>query len=214
VGGGVCADAFDHLEIIGVEAGPEHLPRARLGWLTLVWARIGVVTLVGLDGFGPFTAESRKPMSNHDGHRPANRRPLLVTAALISAGAVIVAIAVATGALRLGKSGDPAPSAEQSAQQRCESEVTKKLVSPAKATISDVRTESSILDIDGRDFSSLAASAPLKGIDTSSITVLNVSGVVNAPSEVGSTIQDHFDCRAYSVDGALAHTLVIFDHGH
>jgi hypothetical protein len=53
VGGGVCDDPFDRLEIIGVEAGPEHLPRARSGWLTLVWARIGVVTLVGLDGFGP-----------------------------------------------------------------------------------------------------------------------------------------------------------------
>jgi hypothetical protein len=92
--------------------------------------------------------------------------------------------------------------------------VTKKLVSPAKATISDVRSESSTLDIDGRDFSSLAASEPLTGINTARITVLNVSGVVNAPSEVGSTIQDHFDCRAYFVDGALAHTLVIFDHGH
>jgi len=152
-------------------------------------------------------------MRNH-GDRPASRRPLLVTAALIAAGAAIVVIAVATGALKLGKSGDSALSAEQSAQQRCESEVMKKLVSPAKATISDVRTESSTLDVDGRDFSSLAASDPLKGVDIQRITVLNVSGVVNAPSEVGSTIQDHFDCRAYFVDGALAHTLVIFDHGH
>ena len=153
-------------------------------------------------------------MMRNSGDRPANRRPLLVTAALISAGAVIVAIAVATGALKLGKSGDPAPSAEQSAQQRCESEVMKLLVSPAKATISGIRTESSTLDVDGRDFSSLAASEPLKGIDTARITVLNVSGVVNAPSEVGSAIQDHFDCRAYFVDGALAHSLVVFDHGH
>jgi len=157
--------------------------------------------------------DSDAMMRNH-GDRPANRRPLLVTAALIAVGAVIVVIAVATGALKLGKSGNSALSAEQSAQQRCESEVMKKLVSPAKATISDIRTESSTLDVDGRDFSSLAASAPLKGIDTSSITVLNVSGVVNAPSEVGSTIRDHFDCRAYFVDGALAHTLVVFDHGH
>ena len=153
-------------------------------------------------------------MSNHEGDRPASRRPLLFTAALITLGAALVAIAVATGALKLGKSENSAPSAEQSAQQRCESEVMKKLVSPAKATISDVSTESSTLDVDGRDFSSLAASEPLKGIDTSSITVLNVSGVVNAPSEVGSTIRDHFDCRAYFVDGALAHTLVVFDHGH
>jgi hypothetical protein len=152
-------------------------------------------------------------MKNH-GERSASRRPLLVAAALIALGATLVAVAVATGALRLGKSGDSVPSAEQSAQQRCESEVMKMLVSPAKATISGIRTESSTLDVDGRDFSSLAASAPLKGIDTSRITVLNVSGVVNAPSEVGSAIQDHFDCRAYFVDGALAHTLVVFDRGH
>ena len=58
------------------------------------------------------------------------------------------------------------------------------------------------------------ASEALKGIDTARITVLNVSGVANAPSEIGTTIQDHFDCRAYFVDGALAHTLVVFDHGH
>lgn len=156
--------------------------------------------------------DSDAMMKNH-GDRPASRRPLLI-AALIALGAALFAIAVATGALKLGKSGDSALSAEQSAQQRCESEVVKLLVSPAKATISDIRTESSTLDVDGRDFSSLAASAPLKGIDTSRITVLNVSGVVNAPSEVGSAIQDHFDCRAYSVDGALVHTLVVFDHGH
>jgi len=157
--------------------------------------------------------DSDAMMKNH-GDRPASRRPLLVAAALIALSAALVAIAVATGALKLGKSGDSALSAEQSAQQRCESEVMKKLVSPAKATISDIRTESSTLDVDGRDFSSLASSEPLKGIDTSSITVLNVSGVVNAPSEVGSTIRDHFDCRAYFVDGTLADTLVVFDHGH
>ncbi|MCI4675857.1 hypothetical protein [Candidatus Mycolicibacterium alkanivorans] len=153
-------------------------------------------------------------MGNHHGDRRGNRSPLLWAAALIAAGVAIVAIAVATGALELGKSGDSAPSAEQSAQQRCESDVVKRLVSPAKATISDSRTETSSLDAEGRDFSSLTASEPLKGVDISRITVLNVSGVVNAPSEVGSTIQDHFDCRAYFVDGALAHTLVVFDHAH
>ena len=40
------------------------------------------------------------------------------------------------------------------------------------------------------------------------------TGVVNAPSEVGTTISDHFDCRAYFVDGSLVHTLVVFDHAH
>lgn len=153
-------------------------------------------------------------MGSHHGDRPDNRRRLLWTAALIAAGAAIIAVAVATGALRIGKFGDSAPSAEQSARQQCQSEVLNRLVSPAKATISDVRTETSSLDPDSRDYSSLTASEPLKGIDTSRITVLNVSGVANAPSEVGSMIQDHFDCRAYFVDGALAHTLVVFDHGH
>ena len=153
-------------------------------------------------------------MGNHHGDRPASRRPLLLTAALIAVGAALVAIAFATGALRLGKSADSAPSAEQVAQQRCQSEVLKRLVSPDKATLSDVHTETSTLDVDGRDFSSLTASEPLKAIDASRISVLNVSGVANAPSEVGTTIQDHFDCRAYFVDGALAHTLVVFDHGH
>jgi hypothetical protein len=152
-------------------------------------------------------------MSNHHGDRPASRRPLLI-AALIAVGAAVVAVAVATGALRLGHSADSAPSAEQLAQQRCQAEVLKRLISPDKATISDVHTETSTLDVDGRDFSSLNTSEPLKGIDVSRITVLNVAGVANAPSEVGSTIQDHFDCRAYFVDGALAHTLVVFDHGH
>ncbi len=153
-------------------------------------------------------------MGNHHGDQPASRRPLLVIAALIAVGAALVAVAVATGALKLGKSADSAPTAEQLAQQRCQAEVLKRLVSPDKATISDIRTETSTLDVDGRDFSSLTASDPLRGIDASRITVLNVSGVANAPSEVGSTIEDHFDCRAYFLDGALAHTLVVFDHAH
>ena len=158
-------------------------------------------------------------MGSHHGDGPKSRRPLFVTAALVVAGAVLAAIAVATGLLQIGKSSQSTPSAEQSAQQRsaqqrCQSDVLKRLVSPSNATLSEVRTETSNLDVDGRDFSSLNSSEPLRGIDISRITVQNVSGVVNAPSEVGSTIQDHFDCRAYFVDGALAHTLVVFDHGH
>jgi hypothetical protein len=153
-------------------------------------------------------------MGHDHGDHPRNRGPLLWTAALVTVGAASIAIAVATGALRLGNSGDSAPSAEQSAQQRCQSDVLKRLVSPAKATISDVRTESSTLETDGKDLFPLTLEEPLKGVDTSRITVLDVSGVANAPSEVGTTIQDHFDCRAYFVDGALAHTLVVFDHAH
>lgn len=151
-------------------------------------------------------------MANNHGDR---RTPAKIwVAALTVAFAAIVAIIVGADILRSGKSGDPEPSAEQTAQQRCESEVKKRLVSPDSATLSDVRTEAGTLDAEGRDFSSLTASDPLKGVDRARITVLNVSGVVNAPSEVGSTIRDHFDCRAYFVDGTLQHTLVVFDHAH
>ena len=83
-----------------------------------------------------------------------------------------------------------------------------------RSRISDLNTQTSSLDADGRDFSSMNAAEPLRGIDASRITVLNVSGVVNAPSEIGTTIADHFDCRAYFVDGAITHTLVVFDHAH
>lgn len=143
-----------------------------------------------------------------------NRKSPWWIAALVAGGAAVVAIAIATGALRLGTTEKSSPSAEQAAQQRCEAEVIKRLVSPEKATVSEVRTETSELDPDARDFSPLNTSESLKGIDVSHITVLNVSGVANAPSEVGSTIRDHFDCRAYFVDNRLVDTLVVFDHGH
>ena len=135
----------------------------------------------------------------------------MVAAALIAGGAAAAALATAT--LRPGPSPDTDPAA-QLAQQRCTSEVLTRLVNAGNATISDLRTQTAALDAEGRDFSSLSASEPLTGIDTGRITVLNVSGTVNAPSEVGTTLRDRFDCRAYFVDGALTHTLVVFDHGH
>jgi hypothetical protein len=153
-------------------------------------------------------------MGNHHGDPPSSRSRLLLTGALIVAGAAIVAVAVATGGLRLGKSGDSEPPAERAAQDRCQTDVLERLVSPSSAHLSDVRVETSSLDADGRDLFPLTLEEPLKDVDPSRITVLNVSGVVDAPNEVGSTIQDHFDCRAYFVDGSLAHTLVLFDHGH
>lgn len=147
----------------------------------------------------------------------ATERPrirLLWTAALVAAGAAVVAVAITTGALRLWKSTDTTPSAEQSAKERCQADVLKKVVSPSTARLSDIRTETSTLDVDGRDMFSLTLEEPLKGVDTSRITVLNVSGVVNSPTEVATTLRDHFDCRAYFVDGSLAHTLVLFEHSH
>lgn len=151
-------------------------------------------------------------MGEHHGDRPDRRRAVMVATALIAAGAAAAAVATAT--LRPGPSPDTAPAAEQLAQQRCTSEVLTRLVRAENATLSDLRTETSALDVDGRDFSSLNASEALTGVDTGRITVLNVSGTVNAPSEVGTTLRDRFDCRAYFVDGALTHTLVVFDHGH
>ncbi|GAA2777805.1 MULTISPECIES: hypothetical protein [Mycolicibacterium] len=137
-----------------------------------------------------------------------------MTAVLMLVGAVVVAIAISTGTLRLWSSDNTGPIAEQSAEDRCQSEVLKRVVSASTAHLSQVHTEASSLDVDGRDQFSLTLEEPLKGVDKSRITVLNVSGVVNAPTEVGSTLQDHFDCRAYFVDGSLVHTLVLFEHDH
>jgi hypothetical protein len=147
--------------------------------------------------------------------RGDNGRPgrLIVIGALVVVGAAVVAVAIATGGLRLWRS-DADPTAEQSAQDRCEADVLKRLVSASTAHLSDLRTEPSALDSDGKDQFSLTLEEPLKGVDTSRINVLNVSGVVNAPSEVGTTLQEHFDCRAYFVDGSLVHTLVLFEHEH
>lgn len=150
-------------------------------------------------------------MDRQQGDRPASRRRLLLMAALALCGATLVAVALTTGGLRLWKSES---SAERAAQERCESDVQKQLASPATANLSDIHTETSSLDVDGRDMFPLTLDEPLKGIDTAHITVLNVSGVVNAQNAFGSTIRDHFDCRAYFVDGSLAHTLVVFDHAH
>ncbi|QYL18576.1 hypothetical protein K0O64_08810 [Mycolicibacterium pallens] len=153
-------------------------------------------------------------MRRIDGDHSGHRRRLVVTAVLVLVGAAIVAIAISSGALRLWRSSETRPTAEQSAQDRCQTDVLKRLVSASTAHLSDVRTEASSLDVDGRDQFPLTLDEPLKGIDTARITVLNVSGVVNAPTEVGSTLQDHFDCRAYFVDGSLVHTLVLFEHEH
>jgi hypothetical protein len=146
--------------------------------------------------------------------RDARRRRFFVAAALVAAGALIVAIAITTDVLRLGKPGETSASPEQLAADRCQSEVLKRLVSASTAHVSDIRTETAGLDVDGKDQFPLTLEEPLKGVDQSRITVLNVSGVVNAPTEVGTTLKDHFDCRAYFVDGSLVHTLVLFEHEH
>lgn len=142
------------------------------------------------------------------------RRRLLMMAALMACGAAIVAIAVATGVLKLGKPGNSVPTAQEAAAQRCQTDVMKRLAAPDKAQLADVRTENGALDLEGRDLFPVTLEEPLKGVDIARISVVNVSGVVNAQTELGSTIQDHFNCRAYFIDGTLAHSLVIFDEKH
>ena len=63
------------------------------------------------------------------------------------------AIAVATGALRLGKSVDSSPLPGSWHNSVVSPRVLTRLLSPDKATISDIRTELSALESDGRDYS-------------------------------------------------------------
>jgi hypothetical protein len=144
-------------------------------------------------------------MDTPPAEHPAERTRLILLAALALCGAALVA------AILTGKS---TPSAERSAKERCESEVLKRLASPSSAQLTDVIVEKSSLETDGKDQFPLTLDEPLKGVDAARISVLNVSGLVNAGTESGSTIHDHFGCRAYLVDGSLAHTLVLFDHAH
>jgi hypothetical protein len=136
---------------------------------------------------------------------------------LIAAGAgcvVILAVtAVATRGFGLAHSPDRT-SKESAAQDRCESDVLERLASPSTANLSSVEVANTDLDPDSKDLFSLLEE-PLKGVDHSRITVLNVSGVVNVTGDAFSgSIHDPFSCRAYFIDGNLATTLVLFEHDH
>lgn len=134
--------------------------------------------------------------------------------AAVAAGCAIVlgVIAVMTDGFGLVNSDEP-PSNQRTAQDRCEHEVLNRVVSPSSAKLSNVETATSVLDPDSKDLFSLLGDS-LKGVDHSRIAVWNVSGVVDAPTELGTTIHDPFSCRAYFVDGNLADTLVLFEHDH
>ncbi len=126
---------------------------------------------------------------------------------------ILAVIAVATRGFGLADSTD-GTSKDLTAQDRCESEVLKRLASPSTAMLSNLEVASAVLDPDSKDLFSLLDD-PLKGVDHSRITVLNVSGVVDVDGNAfGSTIHDPFSCRAYFIDGNLANTLVLFDHDH
>ncbi len=86
------------------------------------------------------------------GQKNAHPSRLVMTAVLMLVGAVVVAIAISTGTLRLWSSDNTGPPiAEQSAEDRCQSEVLKRVVSASTAHLSQVHTEASSLDVDGRD---------------------------------------------------------------
>ena len=151
------------------------------------------------------------------GSSPLTPRKNLRRAWLIVAGAgclvALAVIAVATRGFGLVHSADR-PSKELTAQERCESDVLKRLASPSMAKLSNVQVASTDLDPDSKDLFSLL-DGPLKGVDHSRVTVLNVSGVVDVKGDAfGATIHDPFSCRAYFIDGNLANTLVLFDHDH
>lgn len=141
----------------------------------------------------------------------AGRKRFVFTATLIAANIVI---GIAGTITLLTTRSTRSESITEIAQQRCQNEVLKRLMSPSSATLSEVHAQASQLDRDGQDLFPLTLEDPLKNVDISRITVINVSGMVNAPSEIGSTIRDHFNCRAYFVDATLAHTLVLIDETH
>jgi hypothetical protein len=147
---------------------------------------------------------------NGSPQRRMRRKRLWLAAAVVLCGAVVAVVAVATRGFGLIDSEQDSNQAV--AADRCQSEVMKRLAEPSAATLSGVKTETSVLDPDSRDLFSLLDD-PLKGVDQSRITVWNVSGVVEAPGAAG-TVHDRFDCRAYFVDGSVQHTLVLFDHDH
>ena len=151
------------------------------------------------------------------GSSPLTPRKNRRRAWLIAAGAgcvvILAVIAVVTRGFGLASSTDRT-SKELAAQNRCESDVLKRLASPSTAKLSNVEVAGTVLDPDSKDLFSLLDD-PLKGVDHSRITVLDVSGVVDVKGDAfGATIHDPFSCRAYFVDGNLANTLVLFDHDH
>lgn len=135
------------------------------------------------------------------------RVPLWLLACALILGVVAV-IAVRTHGFGL------VDTAEREVQDRCETDVRGKLVTPATAKLTDVESKLGDLEPDSRDLFPLTTDEPLKGVEHSRITVWNVSGTVDAQTESGSTIHDPFVCRAYFVDGNLADTLVVFEREH
>lgn len=136
-------------------------------------------------------------------------------AVLAALAAILAGVAVATRGFGLLDSPGASPHDGQdtAAQQRCESDVVARMVSPESATVSDVAVASARLDPEITDLATLSA-GPVAGVEHSRITVRAVTGVVTTPNEVGGTLNDPFTCRAYFIDGRLADTLVLLGHDH
>lgn len=141
------------------------------------------------------------------------RTRALVLAAAAVCGAMLAGAAITTRGFGLIEA-TTVDTPERVAQQRCERDVVARLVAPSTAKLSDVTVTSAQLDPEVMDLFSLVSGGPLLGVEHSRISVRSVEGVVEVPSEVGSTLRDPFTCRAYFVDGGLADTLVVFDHDH
>lgn len=147
-------------------------------------------------------SHAREPSERHS-------RVWLIAMAVVTLAVVATAVAV----YRFRHS-DGGISRQHAARDRCEADVMKQLASPSTAQLSDVKSEASVLDPDSRDLFTLELNERLKGVETARISVWEVSGFVDARSEIGTTMHDPFTCRAYFVDADLADTLVIFEHDH
>ncbi|MEO3760318.1 hypothetical protein ABGB19_18795 [Mycobacterium sp. B14F4] len=142
----------------------------------------------------------------------SNRTRALLLAGAAICGAILAAIAITTRGFGFI---DPTTvdASDRAARERCERDVVARLMSPSTAKLLDVTVTSAQLDPEVMDLFSLL-DGPLEGVDHSRITVRSVTGVVEAPSEVGGMLRDPFECRAYFVDDDLTDTLVVFDHDH
>ncbi len=151
-------------------------------------------------------------MSSSPLPEPKRNTRMWLMAAAAATAVTLVVIAVSTGGFGLVDTVEPTSKAAV-AQQHCEPEVNDRLASPATAKLSEIETARTELDPDSKDLFSLLED-PLSGVDYSRITVWNVSGIVEAQTESGTTLHDPFSCRAYFIDDDLAHTLVLFDREH
>ena len=151
-------------------------------------------------------------MSSSPLPQPKRKKWMWLVAAATASAVIVVVIAASTRGFGL-VSTDEAPSKASIAREHCEPEVFSRLASPSTAKLSQIETASNQLDPDSKDLFSLLED-PLQGVDYSRITVWNVSGIVEAQTESGTTLHDPFSCRAYFIDDTLAQTLVLFDHDH